>query len=66
MIQVKNVIKRDGTIEKFTADKLIKWELWSSENVKDRLDWSNLTLEVLKSLPETTTSINIQNKLIEA
>lgn len=63
---IKTLIKRNGKKEEFIASKLNYWGKWASENLNDRLDWSSVVLDAVKSLPEETTSIDLQNALIKS
>lgn len=61
---INRVIKRNGKKEEFVASKLNYWGKWASENLNDRLDWSSVVLETVKSLPVEVTSTELQNALI--
>lgn len=62
---INKVIKRNGKKEEFIASKLNYWGKWASENLNDRLDWSSVVLETVKSLPTEVTSKDLQNALIK-
>ena len=63
---LKKIIKRDGSIETFTPDKLNKWSMWASEDLGDRVDWSSVVLEAVKGTEDTIGSQELQNRLVEA
>ena len=60
---IEYVTKRDGTVEKFNADKLNGWGQWASENCG--VAWSDIVLETVKKLHNHVTTIEIQDALIE-
>lgn len=62
---LKRIIKRDGSEEEFIASKLNKWSQWAAEDLNERVDWSGIVTEAVKSLGESTTSEKLQLKLIE-
>lgn len=62
---INKVIKRNGKKEEFIASKLNYWGKWASENLNDRLDWSSVVLETVKSLPIEVSSRELQNALIK-
>lgn len=61
---IKQIVKRDGSVEDFTASKLNKWAQWAGENLAGRVDWSMIVLHATKSLPEKVTSQELQTALI--
>lgn len=63
---LRKIIKRDGHIEDFMPDKLNRWAKWSIQEIeKGLVNWSEIVIEVMKSMPEITTSEELQNKLID-
>lgn len=62
---IKHIIKRNGETEEFTPNKLNHWAEWASKELNDRVDWSGVTLEVYKDLPETVSSQELQQKMID-
>lgn len=58
---VKNVIKRDGSIERFDAEKLNRWGEWAADN---NVGWPDVLLEAIRSFPDSVSSEDIQNTLI--
>lgn len=58
---IAQVIKRDGSIEDFKADKLNKWLIWATDlsNITDKIDWSSIILSVVKNA--ATPVINSQD-----
>lgn len=62
---IKTVIKRDGNSEAFQADKLNGWGVWSSNHLGNNVSWSEVVLHVVSSLPEVSTSKQIQETAIK-
>ena len=59
---IKEVIKADGSIEKFDLDKLSKWAKYAS---KVGGDWSELAIETFTKLPELCHSKDIHQAMID-
>lgn len=62
---IKKIIKRNGQKEEFIASKLNYWGKWASENLNDRLDWSTVVLEAVKTSKEEVSSKELQETLIK-
>ncbi len=62
---IKTVIKRDGREEVFQANKLNGWGEWSSKNLDKVVNWSEVVLHVVSTLPEKVTSKQIQEAAIK-
>jgi ribonucleoside-diphosphate reductase alpha chain len=62
---IKTVIKRSGVHEDFAPAKLNIWGKWASAKLHERLDWSGVVLEAVKTLPEVVTTQELQQKLID-
>lgn len=59
---IKEVIKADGSVEKFDLDKLGKWAKYAS---KVGGDWSELAIETFSKLPEKCDSSVIHQTMID-
>lgn len=59
---IKEVIKSNGSIEKFNLDKLSRWAKYAS---KVGGDWSDLAIETFSRLPETCKSSDIHQTMID-
>ncbi|QVD49311.1 ribonucleotide reductase of class Ia (aerobic), alpha subunit [Xanthomonas phage vB_XciM_LucasX] len=59
------IIKRDGTVEPFEADKINGWGEWAAESLGGMVDWTSVVMETVKELPETCSSRDLQNALIK-
>lgn len=58
---LKNVIKYDGSVEEFRAEKLNKWAQYAT---KTGGDWSEIALSTYKRLPETAKASDIHQTMI--
>lgn len=59
------VVKRNGSEEKFDASKLNKWAEWASEIGGKYVDWTEIVLTAASKMPQTVTSRQIQELLIQ-
>lgn len=59
---IKEVIKADGSIEKFDLEKLSRWAKYAS---KVGGDWSELAVETFSKLPETVSSEIIHQTMMD-
>src|SRR5574344_989712 len=59
---IKEVIKDNGSVEKFDLDKLSKWAKYAA---KVGGDWSELALETFTKLPEQCHSKDIHQAMID-
>ena len=62
---IKTIIKRDGTKEAFSAEKLNGWSEWASMKLGRAVNWSEVVLHAVSTLPETCTSQELQECLIQ-
>lgn len=65
MTVITTIIKRDGTREPFTAQKLSRWGQWAAQNLNGRVDWGTILVETTASLPPEITSAQLQKRFIE-
>lgn len=63
---IKTIIKRDGTAQPFDLNKVHAWIQWAGEDVKDRIQWSEVVLETLPQLVDGSTTEDLQNLLIQS
>lgn len=63
---IRKIIKRDGTIEDFDPSKPNGWGEWASKNLGMVVDWASIVLQVYQALPETVSSKDFQQALIDA
>lgn len=61
---LESIIKRDGRIQPFEADKLNKWMLWSGRNVRQRVKWSSAVMKTVRSSGKQITSKALNENLI--
>lgn len=59
---IKEVIKANGSVEKFDLDKLSKWAKYAT---KVGGDWSEIAIETFTKLPEQTDSKDIHQAMID-
>lgn len=62
---IETIVKRDGSKEEFDPRKLNGWGLWSSKTLGNHVDWSDVVLYVVSTLPEEVTSGQLQQALID-
>lgn len=62
---IKTIIKRNGSKEAFSAHKLNGWSEWSAANLGREVNWSEVVLHTVSTLPETCTSRELQESLIQ-
>lgn len=63
---LKEIIKRNGSVEPFTPHKLNKWGQWAAESLGQRVDWSSVVLDAVRGAPDRLHSQELQNKLINS
>lgn len=62
---LKKIIKRGGkTIEEFEAGKLNKWMMWSSEEVRSRVNWPSIVQKTVKDCDEIVDSQALNERLM--
>lgn len=62
---IKTIIKRDGTKEHFSAEKINGWGEWAAENLGKYVNWSDVVLDTVARLPENTSAVDLQETLIQ-
>lgn len=62
---IKNIIKRNGKIEPFNADKVNGWGEWASKTLGGHVDWASAVLHAAATLSDNTTSDQLQEALID-
>lgn len=62
---IKTIIKRNGSREAFSAEKLNGWSEWAAEKLGRSVNWSEVVLHTVSSLPESCTSKDLQEQLIQ-
>lgn len=61
---IKTIIKRDGTKEDFSADKINGWSEWASKTLGRYVNWSEVVVNTIGTLPTECTSQELQESLI--
>lgn len=64
-MQIQYVLKRNGELEKFDINKILRWELWACDGFKDKIDWRDIIIKVKDNLFDKMSTQEIQLKLIE-
>lgn len=62
---IKTIIKRNGSREAFSAEKLNGWSEWAADKLGRGVNWSEVVLHTVSSLPESCTSKDLQEQLIQ-
>jgi ribonucleoside-diphosphate reductase alpha chain len=62
---IKTVVKRSGEKEAFSAEKLNAWGEWAAKKISKDLDWSEVVLHVVATLPQEVSSKDIQQAAID-
>jgi ribonucleoside-diphosphate reductase alpha chain len=62
---LKKIIKRDGRIEDFAPEKLNVWSQWAGKDLGDRINWSEVVLNAVKTAGEMISSQDLQRLLIK-
>lgn len=62
---IKNIIKRDGSIEPWTPSKLVRWGEWGAKYLGNRVDWASIVADTVNALDGDVTSKRLQETLIE-
>lgn len=62
---IKTIIKRNGAEEDFSAEKVNGWGEWASKALQSRVDWGEVVLHAVSTLPEKCTSLQLQQALID-
>ena len=62
---VKLVTKRDGSLEDFDINKVMKWELWACADLKKSIDWQDILIKAKEQFRDKMSTQDIQLKLID-
>ena len=62
---IKTIIKRDGRYENFNPEKVNGWGIWAANELGDSVDWGTIVLDTVSVLPETCTTSDLQDTLID-
>ena len=61
---IKTVIKRDGTKQEFSPEKINGWGIWAAKNLGNSIDWSDVVLKAVQSCDAVPTTEALQLALI--
>ena len=62
---IKEIIKRDGTTEAFGAEKVNGWGIWAAEHLGKHVNWADVVLNAVSTLPTKCSSVMLQDALID-
>lgn len=62
---IKTIIKRNGTEEAFSPEKVNGWGSWAAKTLGTSVDWSSVVLDTVNKCPEVCSSRQLQETLIE-
>lgn len=62
---INTIIKRDGTKEQFSAEKINGWGEWAAENLGKYVNWSDVVLDTVARLPINTSAVDLHETLIQ-
>lgn len=62
----KKVIKRNGTVEDFNADKMLHWLKWGETAVNVDIGFTNLAVTAISRLEDRCTTQDLQKSMIQA
>ena len=62
---IRNIVKRNGMVEPFIASKANGWGEWAAKKLGGSVDWGSVVIDAVNKCPETCTSLQFQNALIE-
>lgn len=62
---IKEIIKRDGTTEVFDAEKVNGWGIWAAEYLGKHVNWADVVLNAVSTLPAECSSVMLQDALID-
>ncbi len=61
----RTIRKRDGSTEPYIPRKLNGWGEWAASAFGDKVDWSRIVINVMSAMPETVSSAELQETLIQ-
>lgn len=62
---INQIIKRDGRLEPFSAEKVNGWGEWASKTLGKRVDWPSVVMKAIAGLPEVCSAEDLQKALIK-
>ena len=62
---IKEIIKRDGATEVFDAEKVNGWGIWAAEHLGKHVNWADVVLNAVSTLPAKCSSVMLQDVLID-
>jgi ribonucleoside-diphosphate reductase alpha chain len=62
---IKNIIKRDGSIEPFSPSKINGWGEWAAKTLNGYVNWGSVVIDTVNACQESCSSLDLQKKLID-
>lgn len=62
---IKTIIKRDGSTESFSPNKVNGWGEWAAKSLGNHVDWSAIVIDSVNKCPEICSSEQLQETLIK-
>lgn len=62
---IKEIIKRDGSVEPYIAKKVNSWGRWATQDVEKHVDWSGVVIDTVSSFHSRAATSELQEKLIQ-
>lgn len=61
---ISTIIKRNGTEEPFSPNKVNGWGTWAAKTIGNTVDWGSVVIDAVSQCPEVCTSLQLQETLI--
>lgn len=61
---LKTIVKRDGSSEPFSPNKINGWGTWAAKTLGTSVDWGSVVLDAVSQCPEECSSLQLQETLI--
>lgn len=62
---IKTIIKRDGSSQEFSPNKVNGWGVWAAKTLGGHVDWSSVVIDAVNICEEECTSRKLQETLID-
>lgn len=61
---IKTILKRNGSQEEFSPNKVNGWGVWAAKTLGGHVDWSSVVIDAVIQCPEVCSSRQLQETLI--
>ena len=65
LIMITHILKRDGQLQEFSANKLNGWGEWAAKTLGNHVDWGGVVIEAVNRCPAICPSLQLQKTLID-